>query len=210
MRQLLMVSAALLFCTAGAVQGQELRVKAVHLRPDHDLLGNPTGMGLSIGFHPHELVGVQIGFEYALDEFRTVGSTCVGLIPPEMWEGCADEPREETATFQAIALTLPVTLLSRDRVQVRVLPAYRRSWMESDRRGVESHRVLSAEKRMSGFGIGGEVLVRPFLARRLWLHAGAHASTLNQFEDELELDGYSPFEKEFPLAQFEIGISYYR
>jgi hypothetical protein len=199
---------ALLLSVAASSGAQEVRLGSVYSRPDHDLLGSPLGVSFSAGVRLHRLIGFRVGYERSRDSFSSFGSTCVGFIQPEMETDCADEARRERSGLNALVLSIPVTLHSGKRFEFGVVPGFRRVWIENERTGVVSGRSPSADKDMSGFGVGAEIQVRPLERREVRLYLAAHTTLLSRYEDELEIDGYSPFEQDISLAQLEFGLSH--
>lgn len=204
---LLLVVASLCFLPpqAGA---QEFRLGILQSWPGNTRLGSPTGVVVAAGIRPFKRVGIRLAYERGEDRFRTFGSTCVGLIPPEQVPECAPESRREVANLQAISLSAPVAILLQERLEVAMVPTFRSSWFKSERTGVVSDRELNADESMWGFGIGGEVLFQPFSAVPARVFLGAHAGFLGQTEYESIADGYSPFDEGFSLTQVELGIAY--
>ena len=76
---------------------QEVRVDALLLWPDHQLLGTPAGVGVSAATQQLYRVRFRLGYEHYWDRFGSFGSTCVGLIPPEMVPDCQGERRREAS-----------------------------------------------------------------------------------------------------------------
>jgi hypothetical protein len=196
------------FLTPMDAGAQELRLGLMQSWPGNNRLGSPTGLVASAGIRPFQRLGMRLAYERGQDRFRTFGSTCVGLIPPEQVPGCAPENQREVANLQSVSVSAPVTLLLRERFEVAVTPAFRWSWFNSERTGVESARELNADESMWGLGIGSEVLFRPSSSLPVQLFLGAHAGFLGQTEYESIADGYSPFDEGFSLTHVELGIAY--
>jgi hypothetical protein len=112
------------------------------------------------------------------------------------------------ATLQAVAISAPVTVYLRERLEVALVPTFRTSWFESERSGIESERELNANESMWGLGVGGEVSLRPSSTVPLRVFFGTHIGFLGQTEYESIADGYSPFDQGFSLTQVEAGIAY--
>lgn len=189
---------------------QDLRIAAISTQSNHDLLGRPFGASMSAGFRVHSRIGVRLGFEASADRFSGFGSTCVGLIEPGREADCAAENRNEEAALNAVVVTVPITLVSTERIAVELIPGIRHAWLESDQTGVVSDRTRSANKAMYGLGLGAGVQLRPFATRRLRMFLSAHRARLYRYENGIIVDGYSPFEMDISLTQAEVGVSVHR
>jgi hypothetical protein len=187
---------------------QEIRIGFLQSWPGNTRLGSPAGIVGAAGVRPFERVGIRLAYQRGEDRFRTFGSTCVGLIPPEQVPECAPESQREVATLHAVSLSVPVSLLLRERLEVALVPSFRLSWFKSERTGVASGRELTADESMWGFGVGGELLLQPVADSPIRIFLGVHAGFLGQTEYETILDGYSPFDEGFSLTQMELGIAY--
>lgn len=180
---------------------------AIQLWPDHDLLGSPRGLSVAVGTHVLDHVAVRLGFESYGDDFQSLGSTCVGLIPPNV--DCSGEPRREQARMRAVALATPLSLVSIERLHLSLVPGLRTAWIESDQVGTESGRRRGAEKVMYGFEIGAEAVV-PVSRLPFQFHLSGHVGVLHPYRDETLIDGYSPFEQGFGFGRLQIGLSLIR
>ena len=210
MRHILVLVSVLLIMCFGESGAQELRISPVFNQSDHDLLENPMGIAVSAGVPIYRRIGIRVGYQLSQDHFRSFGSTCVGLIPPEMEDECAGEDRREESQYNALDLSLPITVLSLDRIQFDLIPSYRRAAVESDQTGLRSDRRRSADKDMSGFGIGAEVNIQPLRWPQLHVFLGAHRTQLTRYKYEPVIDGYSPFEEDISVTSIQVGVSYRR
>ena len=208
-RHILAVVLVSVFVCLGESGAQELRISSVFNQADHDLLENPTGVALSAGVPVYRWIGIRAEYQWSQDQFRSFGSTCWGgPIMPEMEEECAGEDRRNESHHNALKLSVPLTVLSLSRIDFDVIPSYHRASFESDQKGLRSDRKRSANKDMSGFGIGAEVNIQPLRWRQLHAFLGAHWTQLTRYRDETILDGYSPFEKDISVTSVEVGLSY--
>ena len=199
------VMLTLLVAPAGLAQ--ELRVGALQAWPDHDLLGSPRGLSVAVGTRLLDRVGVRLGFESYGDDFQSLGSTCVGLIPPNV--DCSGELRSEQARMRAVALATPLSLVSIERLQLSLVPGLRTAWIKSDQVGTQSGRTRNAEKAMYGYEIGAEAIV-PVSRLPLQFHLSGHVGALHPYRDEALIDGYSPFEQGFGFSRLQVGLSLIR
>ncbi len=197
----------LLLLATRMLHGQEIRAGVTYAWPDHDLLGHPVGAAVAAGIRVNRVVGLRLGYERARDRFESYGSTCVGLIPPEQAEDCADEARRESSTLGAMFLAVPLVLHSANRWEAGVIPGLRLAQLESDQTGVESGRTRSARKTMSGLFLGAEVRLRPVATKGLWVYVSLQRTVLRWYEDERKIDGYSPFEEDVNVTHAEVGLS---
>jgi len=205
-----LVSVLLLLCL-GESGAQELRISPVFAQSDHDLLENPMGVAFSAGVPIYRQIGIRIGYQLSQDHFRSFGSTCRGgPIMPEMEEECAGENRREESHYNALELSVPITVLSLGRINLDVIPSYHRASVESDQTGLRSDRRRSANKDMSGFGIGAEVNIQPLRWPQLHVFLGAHRTQLTRYKYEPVIDGYSPFEEDISVTSIEVGVAYRR
>lgn len=189
---------------------QELRLGAVRSWPGNNRLGSPLGLVVSVGGRSESRFGFRLAYERSSDRFNTFGSTCVGLIPPEPIPDCAAETQREAVDLQAVTLSAPVTALTRERLEVAVVPTFRWSWFESRRTGLASGRRLEADEGMWGLSLGGEVSYQALPSFPAHLFLGAHAGFLGKFEFYDVVDGYFPFDTGFPLIQVEVGVAFRR
>ena len=186
-------------------QGQvELRLDLMRVYADHDLLGAPTVLGVSIGTRLTRRVGVRLGLQHGGDDFSSAGTTCVGLVFPDA--DCGPEARAEESTISALVLGVPVTgSLAWGRVAF--VPELRRLVMKSRQEGSASGRVRSAEKVAWGLGLGGELEVFVWDRPRIGLHVGVHSAVHPWFDEEIIADGYTPFEETVHLTWLELGVT---
>lgn len=191
---------------ASPVAAQDLRVGGVQAWVGHDLLGNPRGIQAELGVPLTARVAVRIGHGRYADDFVSIGSTCVGLIPP--WRDCTAEPRDDRARMHEFALSVPVTVLSAPRLRLDVVPSGRTVRLESEQLGLESGRALSAEKRMFGLALGAELVGAPLRDGPLRLHVGGNVGLLHPYEHTVVADGYTPFEETIRLAWIQVGLSF--
>lgn len=91
---------------ARPAQAQELRIGVARVDADHDLLGTSTGLNASIGAGLTSKVGVRLGIQHGGVGFSSLGSTCVGLVPPD--EDCSPERRAEESTTTALVVSVPL------------------------------------------------------------------------------------------------------
>lgn len=210
MRYVLVHVSVLLLLCFGESGAQELRISSVFNQSDHDLVENPVGIAFAAGVPIYWRIGIRVGYQVSRDRFQSFGSTCNGLIPPEMEEECAGENRREESRYDALELSVPITVLSLDRARFDVIPSYHRASMESDQTGLRTERRRSANKDMSGFGIGAEVRFQPLRWRQLQVFLSAHRTQLTRYKYEPIIDGYSPFEKDISVTSVEVGLSYRR
>lgn len=192
---------------APAGLAQELRVGAVQAWSDHDLLGSPRGLSVAVGTHLLDHFGIRVGFESYGDDFQSLGSTCVGLIPPNV--DCSGELRREQARMRAVGLATPLSLVSIERLQLSLVPGLRTAWITSEQVGTESGRRRRAEKVMYGYEIGAEAVV-PVSRLPLQFHVSGHVGALHPYQDETAEDGYTPFEQRFGFNRLQIGLSLIR
>lgn len=183
---------------------QELRIGVARVDTDHELLGTPTVLQASIGTGLIPKVGVRLGIQHGGAEFSSLGSTCVGLVPPD--EDCSPERRAEESTTTTLFVSVP-SRVSVGWGRVGVVPEVRRLVMKSRREGTRSGRVRTADKVAYGLGLGAELDVflwdRPGVA----LHAAVHAATHPWFDEEIIADGYTPFEETVRLTWLEVGVT---
>lgn len=211
MRHILVLVSVLPLWCFGESGAQELRISSVFNQSDHDLLENPTGIAFSAGVPIYRRIGIRAEYQLSQDQFRSFGSTCRGgPIMPEMEDECAGEDRREESHHNALKLSVPITVLSLGRINVDVIPSYSRASVESDQTGLRSDRRRSANKNMSGFGIGAEVNIQPLRWRPLHVFLGAHRTQLTRYKYEPVIDGYSPFEEDISFTSIEVGVSYRR
>ncbi len=197
----------LALATPVPAEAQDIRVGAVQTWPDHALLGAPLGISVSAGWRAYPVIGVRIGYEAAWDEFSSFGSTCVGLIPPEGIKECGGEPRQESATLSAWEISVPLTVLQRDRLRLEVAPGFRLAHLNSDQTGEETGRRRSARKDMSGFDAGIDLLIQPLSSNLLTIFLGAHTTMFNRYQEEQIADGYTPFEEDVSVTRVTLGLS---
>lgn len=184
---------------------QELRVSALKMWPDHDLLGSPHGLGLAASARPFGRAGIRFGVEVSRDDFDSFGSTCVGLIPPDV--DCSGEPRREEARVRTLSLTVPVTVASSGRLRLDLLPGLRTAWLESEQTGTVSGRTRSAEKAMYGYELGAEAGMATVRRGALRIHLSGHVGTLEPYREEIVADGYTPFERRIDYWRLQLGLS---
>lgn len=180
---------------------------ATFTRPDHDLLGYPVGAAVAAGIRVNWVVGLRLGYERARDRFKSYGSAYVGLIPPEQVPECADEARRESSTLAAVSLAVPEVLHSGSRSEAGVTHGLRMVEIESDPMGVESCRIRSARKTMSGLFLGAEVRFRPMATNGVWVYLNLQRAPLRWYADERKIGGYSPFETDVNVTHAEFGLS---
>jgi hypothetical protein len=168
------------------------------------------GIAFSAGVPVYRRIGIRVGYQLSQDHFGSFGSTCMGLIPPEMEDECAGEDRREESHYNALELSVPITVVSLNRINFDVIPSYHRASVESDQTGLRSDRRRSANKDMSGFGIGAEVNIQPVRWRQVYVFLGAHRTQLTRYEYQPIIDGYSPFEKDISVTSIQVGVSYRR
>lgn len=197
-----LIAVAVAFSAGSTAQGQEVRLHASQEWASHPLLGTPVGVGVGVNVPISARAGALVGLEFSGDEFRSTGSTCVGLIPPDM--DCSPEPRDERARMWGLGLSVPVTLVRAQVFSVNMVPGVRTAWVRSDQEGVESGRVREASKMMYGYEIGAEAVVRvPTLRGALFL--SGHVGQLRPYRDETLVDGYSPFESGIGYRRVRLG-----
>lgn len=197
-------AAALILLLAPPAPAQEVRVGVVQAWPDHELLGSPLGVSLAVEDEIIDRVGLRIGVEASGDDFRSLGSTCVGLVPPGM--DCSAEPREERARIRSIALSVPLSVASTRWIGLRLVPGLRTTWLDSDQTGLESGRTRTAEKSMYGYEIGAEATM-PIDAWPLQIHLSGAIGELRPYREDLLVDGYSPFEDAVGFRWLQLGVS---
>lgn len=188
---------------ARSAQAQELMIGAARIDTDHDLLGTPTVLDASIGAELTPKVGVRLGIQHGGAEFSSLGSTCVGLVPPD--EDCSPERRGEESTTTALFVSVPL-MASVGWGRVGVVPEIRRLVMKSRQEGTRSGRVRTADKVAYGLSLGAELDVFVWDRPGIALHAAVHAATHPWFDEEIIADGYTPFEETVRLTWLEVGV----
>lgn len=196
---------ALLGCMNAAAPAQDLHVGVTQMWPGHELLGDPLGIDVAVAGQPFERIGVRAGVEIYRDDFRSVGSTCVGLIPPGV--DCSDEARRDETDVTVLWLTVPVVVASAGRVELALLPAARTAWVESVQVGLESGRTRAADKSMFGYEVGVEAAVAPIANRSLRLRLSGHAGGPHPYNEEIVADGYTPFNDRIGVLRARLGVS---
>ncbi len=183
---------------------QELRVSVGAAESSHELLGSPTSLQGSVGGRIEPWLGVRLGLQYGWDRFTSVGSTCVGLVPPGA--DCGPEPREERSTTVAVFLSAPLTATF-GWGEIGLVPGIRRVAMSSRQEGTTSGRAREADKAAYGVQMGIEselfLLTRPHVG----LHLGAYWAAHPWFDEEIVADGYTPFEETTRLRWIQVGMS---
>lgn len=185
-------------------RAQEVGISVARVGSDHDLLGTSTALGASIGAQLTSRLGVRLGLQHGRAELSSFGSTCAGLVPPD--QNCDAELRSETSTTTAVFVSLPLTLASLGRGEVRLVPGVRRLAMDSRQEGTSSGRARSADKVAYGFELGAELAYRVWSRPAVALHVGAHLANHPWFEEEIVADGYTPFEQSVRLPWVEVGM----
>lgn len=190
---------------SGDVSAQELQVSGGKAWLDHDLLGAPLGVEIALGVQVAGGVGVRLGYEGYRDRFGSFGSTCVGLVSPD--EDCDGEARRDRARMSALTLGGVVSILRMDRATVALLPAVRTGSVSSSQTGERTGRARSAEKRVYGLELGGELRVRVHPGQPLFVHLRGSVGSLRRWTEEHIADGYTPFEEPVRFATLELGVS---
>lgn len=189
--------------SAGDARAQELRASAVLVNPAHQLLRRPAGWGLSLELLDTRKVGLRIYTEQLDDAYDSSGSLCVGFIQPG--RDCSAEPLRESSFLKSWGLQLPVLVHDAGRWRASAVPGARLTELGNARRPRNGSGGLSKEKRMWGVDIGAEASVQPLAGWPLWLSAGAAIGRMYPTTEEVEIDGYTPFED--PINWYGVSLS---
>ena len=192
-------------CLFSELPAQEVRMGAHVSSTDHELLGDPTGLGMAVGLQINDRLGLRVGYERSSASFESVGSTCIGLVFPG--QDCAAERRADDARMGAITLAVPIAVVRAERLTVSLVPGARDGWVSSNQEGQRTGRSRLAEKDMYGLELGGEVRVRPWGSIPIHMTIGGSLTSLHPWRSEFIADGYSPFERDVDLSRAEVTVS---
>ena len=186
-------------------KAQEARLNFVQARTNHSLLGTLRGGSIELSVPLVPRIGLRLGYEVQRHEYHDLASTCSGLIPPNV--DCGPEPSDERAAMDEITLGVPVTLVTLHRMALEVTPALSLTSVEHTRRGLDSGGRLSADKSMWAAEVGVAVIVAPVSSWPIRVHVGWQRAVLRPMEQELVVDGYTPFEGSIGTTRWEVGAS---
>lgn len=197
-----LIPVAVALPTDSTACGQELRLHASQEWAEHSRLGTPFGLGVGVNVPVSRRAGILVSLEYTGDSFRSTGSTCSGLIPPDA--DCSPELRDESGRSWGIGLNLPVQVLGTRAFSLNVVPGVRTAWVRSEQEGVESGRFREASTMMYGYELGAEaVLHMTPLPGALYL--SGHIGQLLPYQDGVLIDGYSPFQTKVDFGRVRLG-----
>ena len=192
----------------GQVQAQEIRAIAGRAWSGHELLGASNGAGIEVGLPLFPRWKAVVGYESYRGTFRSYGSTCVGLVMPG--ENCAHELRHETAGMRSYRFAVSGLIAEPGPFRVEIAPGVKKSQIRSEQVGVESERVRAAQKTLYGFDMGFGVSYQPDVRVPLRLGVTVRGGFLTSLEDEMIVDGYSPFEDGTSTGELRAFVSFGR
>lgn len=196
--------AAFAFVAAPALDAQSMGLSMVRLTSDHRLVPDLIGFELRIGGSATgSRLGIRFGFGRLAGDQERVGSTCAGLVPPDV--ECAPEPIHDDAHFSRGRGELAVALLQRGRSSLGLVGGLVFGQLNVDSRGLTSGRHLPADKTIWGADIGGDG--RWFFSSSvpLGLEAAFSVGELNPTRQTMVADGYAPFEQSFGVRRLRVG-----
>ena len=200
-------SLALVSMLPAAAMAQGGSVGAVVIGVDHYLFTKPL-IGVS-GQLAHQIshtpLFVRVSAQRLTRKSYRVGSTCVGLVPPN---GCPSEPLRDDAGFIAGTVGVGIRLLHRRHVALNVTGDVGVSVINLDTHGTVNGVSISARKELWDSEIGVEAAWSPWPLLPLGINAGVAIGAERPRRNEGQIDGYSPFEETFRVMQAHIGLAW--
>jgi len=204
---LLLGAAALTLVTAGTtLRAQEVRISTVQGWSGHDVVGDPRGIGATVGFPIGRQIVLRVGYERLRSSRNRTAGTCVGLRDPA---DCLPERVRDEARLGGAAIALSATLVSSRHFTLSAVPRIGLSNANVTTRGLASGRTLSGDQLFVAAEIGLVVAIAPSASSPLALHLGASAGMLSPRRELMQNpDGYTAFRGEYGLSRVEAGLTW--
>jgi len=205
--RLLLGATALALVTAGTtLRAQEVRVSAVQGWSGHNLVGDPRGVGATVGFPIGKRIVLRVGYERLRSSRHRTAETCFGLRDPA---DCPPERVRDEAQLGGPAVSLSATLVRSRHFALSVVPSLRLSDANANTRGLASGRTLSGDAAFIATDIGMEVAITPSASGPIAIHLAASAGTLSPRRELMQVaDGYTAFSGGFGLSRVEAGLTW--
>ncbi|MEJ7759510.1 MAG: hypothetical protein WKF55_07930 [Gemmatimonadaceae bacterium] len=205
-RLLLGATALALVAVGTTLRAQEVRFSTVQGWSGHDLVGDPRGVGATVGFPLGRLIVLRVGYERLRSSRHRTAETCFGLRDPA---DCPPEPVREEARLGGAAIALSATLASGRHVALSVVPRLGLANANVTTRGLASGRTLSGDQLFVAADVGLAMAIAPSASSPLALHLGASAGTLSPRRELMQVvDGYTAFTGGFGLSRVEAGLTW--
>jgi len=173
---------------------------------NHDLLRHPRGIEAGIEFGIRSRLSIQVGYQSSRNRFESFGSTCVGLVDPEL--DCDGEGRAERGRVQRFAVAVPIAAYDPEWATILLTPEVYGASVSSLQYGERTGRSRSADQTMVGFGAGAEVRIPLVDHWPLHLRVAGSSGWLLPWRPEAVADGYTPFETTVRVSNLSIGLSF--
>lgn len=197
------VLAATMIAIAPPLAAQSIGLSALRLDTDHWLANDLAGFELRVEGAPiGSRLGLRLGFGRLSGDRERVGSTCSGLVGPDM---CPPEPLHDETRFTRGRGELSLAVLQHGRSSLGIVVGLDVGHMESDTRGVTSGNHIAADKTFWGPDIGGEVRWFFSTAVPVGLEAGLAIGGYAPATNTSIADGYAPFERSFGVKRLRVG-----
>ena len=205
--RLLLGGTALALVTAGTtLRAQEVRISTVQGWTGHNVVGDPRGVGATVGFPIGRRIVLRVGYERLRSSRHRTAETCFGLRDPA---DCPPERVRDEGRLGGAAIALSATLVSSRHLTLSAVPRIGLFNANVTTRGLASGRTLSGAEPFVAADMGLAVSIAPSASSPLALHLGASAGTLSPRRELAQfVDGYTAFRGEFGLSRVEAGLTW--
>ena len=207
LQRVVLLIAAMLAISA-RTNAQRIDVGLLILATDHELLrGALVGPSLDVRIHGQDQTGAYLGIDYVRGTSDRDGIACAGLLEPGT---CPPERVRDFSTVSTIRGGVSSRILYRGSLVVEAGGDGTLSWVASKSQGLASGRALSANKTLVGAFVTVTGLWTPRAQWPLALAIGGEVGGVAPAHNELQVDGYTPFEERFSIRRLRIGLAWRR
>lgn len=201
-RWVLVVPVLIALLVAGEARSQEAGAQVLVGFSGYEDLQWPVGFAGQIGL---PWGGLEVAASWSRDDSNRRGVPCAGLIPPESTE-CVEQEMDVTGTMATASVGRPVALVG-ERLRLSAVPSVAFAAVEAERRGTDTDRRISADRRLLRLGLAAE-LRGPLSTGGEWGYSGRLYGGSLVSGGPRCVDCFEPFRDGGFEARLSLGITY--